>query len=390
MSDAEVTDTIRGRSPSQTALSESDLNKKALCDYVVNVADGCSHGCKFCYVPSMPQIWGDPGDKFAEAGIEDPSDEWGDYALYREDVVANTATDCYRIERTDTGWRTTRRGQGVVGISFGTDCYMDPRAGELTRGVVAALVGHERPVRILTRNPALCDSLHGEFYAGLPDDLVTIGTSIPSLDEERVHAIEPGAPPVEHRFRGLESLSDRGIRTFVSMSPTYPTQDHADLLCLLATIADRCDPEVVFHEPINPRSGNIEGCIQAASAGDCPGLANALRHITFDSEWRHYALRQLRDVQRAAEEVGQPVHLWPDSRLVKSAPESSQREWCERWRSRSSPETIGDGPVGDDPYPPIPAIDRSEQGTLDAYAGGPDRRSIEPTSNATTTTNSDQ
>jgi hypothetical protein len=98
MSDADATDIIRGRSPSQTALSESDLNEKALCDYVVNVADGCSHGCKFCYVPSMPQIWGDPGDKFAEAGIEDPSDEWGDYALYREDVVANTATGSEHID----------------------------------------------------------------------------------------------------------------------------------------------------------------------------------------------------------------------------------------------------------------------------------------------------
>lgn len=42
-----MTDTIREASPSQTALSESMLHKKGLCDYVVNVADGCTHGCRY-------------------------------------------------------------------------------------------------------------------------------------------------------------------------------------------------------------------------------------------------------------------------------------------------------------------------------------------------------
>lgn len=348
-----------GPSPSETAISESSLDEKSLCDYVVNVADGCSHGCEFCYVQSLPQIWGDPGDKFADAGIDDPAGEWGEYALYRERVVENAARDCQRL-RDD--WRTTRRGQGVVGISFATDCYMDPRAGELTRGVVGVLVGHQRPVRILTRNPTLAGALHGEFYASLPDHAVTIGASIPSLDADEVGAIEPGAPPIQHRLDGLANLE--GVVRYVSMSPTYPTQDYGDLKQTLATLHERTSPSVVFHEPINPRSGNIRACVERARENGESVLADALERITDREQWRYYALRQLRDVQLAAEEVGQRIHLWPDEDLVKNAPSEEQREWCRAWRERSSPESIGDGPACDEPYPELPAVASHAQQTL--------------------------
>lgn len=351
---------VRGESPSQTAISESKLNKKALCDYVVNVADGCSHGCQFCYVPSMPSIWGDPGDKFADAGIDEPADEWGNYALYREDVVENTAKDCQRL--LPDNWTVSERGQGVVGISFGTDCYMDSRAGELTRGVVETLVGHDRTARILTRNPKLLAEWHGDFYEGLPMDAVTVGSSIPSLDTQEVAAIEPGAPDLDHRVQGLASL--RNVLTFVSMSPTYPTQEYSDLERTLKELKLRIGPSVVFHEPINPRSGNIEKCIQQARESGQDTLARELERITDRDAWRLYALQQLRDVQVAAKRVGQRVHLWPDKDLVENAPTDAQREWCRAWRERPSPEHIGDGPACDDPYPEAPEIAAHEQSTL--------------------------
>lgn len=36
----------QGEDPTKTVLSESALNKKSLCDYVINVATGCRHGLK--------------------------------------------------------------------------------------------------------------------------------------------------------------------------------------------------------------------------------------------------------------------------------------------------------------------------------------------------------
>lgn len=238
------------------------------------------------------------------------------------------------------------------------------RAGELTRGVVETLVGHDRTARILTRNPKLLAEWHGDFYRELPMGSVTIGSSIPSLDSQEVAAIEPGAPDLDHRIQGLASL--RNVITFVSMSPTYPTQDYSDLERTLKELKHRIGPSVVFHEPINPRSGNIEKCIQQARERGQETLAGELERITDRDAWRLYALQQLRDVQIAAKRVGQRVHLWPDEDLVKNAPTEAQREWCREWRKRPSPELIGDGPACDDPYPEVPEIAEHEQSTLPA------------------------
>ncbi len=35
--------------PTKAILSESALNVHDVCDYVINVATGCRHGCRFCY-----------------------------------------------------------------------------------------------------------------------------------------------------------------------------------------------------------------------------------------------------------------------------------------------------------------------------------------------------
>lgn len=341
---------ISETSPSQTALSESKLEKKALCDYVVNVADGCSHGCKFCYVPSTPGVRMDPGGKFEDAGVEDVRDEWGEYSLYREDLPQNLADDVQRALRNDS-WKRTRRGQGVVGISFATDCYMDPRAADITEAAVKVLAGHDRPVRILTRNPKLAADLHADLLGTLGmQGLVTVGSSIPSVRQDEVAAIESNAPPVEHRLHGLQELEAAGVPVYVSMSPTYPTHDKDAIRETMETIRERVSPTVIFHEPINPRGGNFDACVQEARDAGEDELADALETVRSGQEWEHYAVQQLCWVQELGEELDLPVHLWPDDRLLDSE-SPAIREWAEAWRRRPSPEEIGLGAACDDPYP---------------------------------------
>ena len=343
---------VKEKSPSQTALSESKLEKKALCDYVVNVADGCSHGCKFCYVPSTPGVRMDPGGKFEDAGIENVREEWGDYSLYREDLPQNLADDCQRL--TD-GWKRTRRGQGVVGMSFATDCYMDARAASITEAAVKVLAGHDRSTRILTRNPKLAADLHEDLLGTLGQQgLVTVGSSIPSVRENEVAAIESHAPPVEQRLKGLAALEAAGVPVYVSMSPTYPTHDKDALRETMETIKARISPTVIFHEPINPRGGNFDACIQEASEAGEAALADALETVRSGDEWEHYAVQQLGWVQELGEELDLPVHLWPDDRLL-DADSRAVRLWCEEWRHRPSPEEIGNGVACSDDYPRLDA-----------------------------------
>jgi DNA repair photolyase len=54
---------------------------KSLSNWSFNIAVGCSHACKFCYVPSVSTI--KLGSKLHQYGIQDPDSEWGDYVLLR-------------------------------------------------------------------------------------------------------------------------------------------------------------------------------------------------------------------------------------------------------------------------------------------------------------------
>lgn len=238
------TDITIGDDPTNAVLSESELHSKYLCDYVINVATWCRHGCQFCYVPSTPAIRARPAMLKEHADVDHPQQEWGEYVLYRDDI-ADQIDGILDRKRT---WKETRGGCGIVGISFATDCYMDGRAGKITRTVVESLASHERYARVLTRNPIL--TLQDEDVFREADEYVTIGSSIPCMTAEHVRAIEPRAPPPEHRLRGLKEFSEMGVNTFVSLSPTYPTQDCADLREQLQRVAE-CEPSVIFHEPIN-------------------------------------------------------------------------------------------------------------------------------------------
>jgi DNA repair photolyase len=337
----------RGEDPTEAVLSESGLEKKYLCDYVVNVATGCSHGCKFCYVPSTPAIRTRPEMLKEEADVDSPQQEWGQYVLYRDDIVDRIDG---LLDRKRT-WKETDGGQGIVGISFATDCYMDGRAGKITREVVRALAEHERYARVLTRNPIL--ALQDEQTFREAREYVTIGSSISSLDADKVRAIEPRAPAPEHRLRGLREFSEMGVNTFVSMSPTYPTMSKSEMREQLERVAE-CDPDVIFHEPINPRSGNFQMTTEAALEAGEEHLHHELDRLRDQDQWLDYCLRQFTWMQELGEDLDLPVHLWPDKRQLKMT-DGAVNEWLTAWFERQSPEAFAGRDIPETEMPEIPS-----------------------------------
>lgn len=323
--------------PTKAVLSSSALHHKNLCNYVINVATGCTHGCKFCYVPSTPNIKmrGDMLENTAD--VANGQREWGSYLLYRDDLPERLRQ---KLDRKRT-WERTEDGRGVVMISSGTDCYQDRRAAQITRGCVIELVNHGKPVRILTRSPAMVRDID-VFQAA--EGLVTVGSSIPSLDDEQVRAIEPGAPAPSTRLDALEKVSNAGVPVYVSMSPTYPTQDREDLRELLLTFKRRLDPDVVFHEPINPRGGNFEMTVQAARDAGQSELAEKLDRLRNRDNWVEYSKEQLSAVEEIGEELDIPIHLWPDKEFVKYAG-NMEEHFKEQREKKESPEEYPKSPA---------------------------------------------
>jgi DNA repair photolyase len=281
-----------------------------------------------------------------EAGVENSQKEWGSYVLYRDDLPEDLDGHLNR-KRT---WKETDKGCGIVGISFSTDCYMDGRAGGITRGVVQTLASHERYARVLTRNPILALQDIDVFEEA--GKYVIVGSSIPTMDTTTASAIEPRAPAPKHRLRGLEKFDERGVKTFVSMSPTYPTLEYNELRDLLETVA-QCNPEVVFHEPINPRAGNFEMCVQAAREAGKLKLANELESLQDVDQWVDYAVAHFQSVQEIGAKLNLPIHLWPDKELVKRT-ESPVSDWLQAWRERQSPEEFAGRNTPDTPMPELP------------------------------------
>jgi DNA repair photolyase len=300
--------------PTKAVMSESHLHTKALCDHVINVATGCRHGCEFCYVPTTPAI--DNRDEMLaeQAEVEDPQDDWGSYLLYRDDLPERLANALE--ERDASNRKQTARGRGAVMLSSGTDCYQDRRTAQITRGVVAELISHDIPVRILTRSPAVVRDIDLFQTA---TDRITVGSSIPSFDTPLVKAIEPNAPPPMKRWEALDRLQKVGVPVFVSMSPTYPTMDEHDFRELLSYFR-ALGEIVVFHEPINPRGKNFQQCLDAAQQTGYENLADELQRFRDDRQaWKDYALNQLATVQQIATEFdGLRIHSWPDDELVRS------------------------------------------------------------------------
>src|SRR5213593_828982 len=75
------TDSSVGLWHAPAVIAENHFVYKSLSNWAFNVAVGCSHACRFCYVPSTATI--KQGPKLAGYGIRDPDAEWGDYVLLR-------------------------------------------------------------------------------------------------------------------------------------------------------------------------------------------------------------------------------------------------------------------------------------------------------------------
>lgn len=318
--------------PTKSVLSESKLHKKSLCDYVINVATGCRHGCKFCYVPSTPAINNRDEMLAKQANVDNPQVDWGNYLLYRDDLPERVHQGLQQTDFSD--WKKTKRGRGVVMLSSGTDCYQDRRAAQITRGCVQELTSHGVPVRILTRSPNLTRDIDLFQEAG---NRISVGCSIPTFDTSLVKAIEPNAPPPQARWEALDELFQSGVPRFVSFSPTYPTMDRDEVREALSWFA-AIDPDVVFHEPMNPRGSNFKLCLEAAKRVGYDDMAKELKKIQKRDLWVEYAIEHIDLVQDVATQFDNvEIHTWPDRKLLNET-SGSRNHKLKKMRKAVSPE----------------------------------------------------
>ena len=156
--------------------------------YTINLYKGCSHGCVYCYAPSLTH----------------DERRWGSYV----DVKVN-APSVLQSEL-----RGLRKDE--VFLSSASDPYQ-PVEGKyrLTRRCLQVLHANGFPVSILTRSPLVLRDL--DLLTRF--DWVRVGMSITTVPVRR---FEPGVPPLQRRIDTLRKLADAGLTTWVSLAPVIP------------------------------------------------------------------------------------------------------------------------------------------------------------------------
>jgi len=312
---------VKGTEKIVSPLQESALNKKGLCDYVVNVASGCLHGCTFCYVPSTPTIRTRQA-QLRDKGVSDPQMDWGQYLFVREEIPEQLE----KILSRKKSWHETPEGKGVVLLCSGTDPYQNKQTASVSRGSVQVLSKYNRRVRILTRG-----LLWVKDIDILNRSNVIVGMSLPYLDDELSRKIEPQAPPPSKRYEALLEGHRAGCRLYIAVAPTPPNMTLDDFKRHLEKIM-YVNPEVIFWEPINARGTNGKRMVAA-------GLEFA-RSIMSKKSWVECFVRQWEEIEAAAISIGcdDRLHIWPDPELREYVDEAKVQHWLykptvEKWDS---------------------------------------------------------
>lgn len=315
------TDSRVGMWSSPAVIAPNNFVYKSLSSWAFNVAVGCSHACRFCYVPSAATI--KQGPKLAEYGVKDPDAEWGDYVLLRpwdEDKFLSSLRAAENMPRS----QLKRDGNRAVMYCSTTDPYQvihhpDPERQRMLSAHARHLVRRSLElirdrstlnVRILTRSPLARADF--DLFKSFGPRLL-FGMSLPTLRNDLSKIYEPKAPAPSQRLATLHAALEAGLNVYVAVAPTYPECDEADLRATLQAVAE-IKPVTIFHEPINIRAENVERIQTHADE-----LGVELKTDVFESRerWQDYAVNALQTVERLAAEVGvaDRLHLWPDKSL---------------------------------------------------------------------------
>jgi DNA repair photolyase len=333
---------------SPALIAPNNFVYKSLSNWAFNVAVGCSHACRFCYVPSAATI--KQGPKLADYGVKDPDAEWGDYVLLRP-WDENKFLASLRAAQNTPRSELKPDGNRAVMYCSTTDPYQvirhpDPveqkKLGEHARRLVRRSLELIRDhstlnVRILTRSP-LARADFDLFQSFGPRLL--FGMSLPTLRNDLAKVYEPKAPAPSQRLATLQAAREAGLHVYVAVAPTYPECDETDLRATLRAVAE-IEPVTIFHEPINIRAENVE---RIQSHADELGVKLKTDVFATRELWQDYAVESLKTVERLGAEIGviKQLHLWPDKSLgsVNAASRMSKpkehRRWLQKWWGRIS------------------------------------------------------
>ena len=324
-------------------IARNNFKFKSLSNWSYNVAVGCNHACRFCYVPEVSTIR--MGGKLEPLGVSNPDEQWGEYVFVRPFDEKAFRASLARAIKEDRSGTLPKDGNRAIMLCTTTDPYQmiyhpdeatrKKLNGGLEEAVRKALLiirdESDLNVRILTRSPLAIRDFDVMLTFG---PRLMFGMSIPTLSDKVARIYEPHAPSPSKRRETLRKAKTLGMHVYVAVAPTYPECDRDDLQAIFKAMTE-IEPLTVFSEPINIRAENVE---RMRVWAESHGFNFNTEVFATRESWAHYARGQLYLVEEIAKEHGlhSRLHLWPDAELPGKFGDATFTAWCQKWWQRVS------------------------------------------------------
>jgi len=168
----------------------------------VNLYNGCSHGCRYCYAPCCTY-------RTQEAFLEGKP---------KTNVLHKLEKDAKRM----------KGDPRPILLCFTCDPYqLIDQKQKLTRMAIRILMEHQLTVQILTKGGPRAER---DFELLKFNSANTFGSTLTFINEEESIAWEPGAALPLERLDTLRKAHQMGIRTWVSLEPVVDPEQALELI----------------------------------------------------------------------------------------------------------------------------------------------------------------
>jgi len=236
-------------------MCKSILSESRISDLALNPYNGCSNGCKYCYVRYMKRRLRDApiSSGLVEAKINAPT------ALLKQ-------------------IRRMKKPRKVM-MSSVCDAWQQPEVKyKISRKCLEILLQFDFPVSILTKRSTVLRDF--DLIEKAKD--VSVGVSITTFDKKAALLIEPGASPPEERAEVLRQAKKRNIHAFLFFGPVLPVfSDSEENIKRIFDLARECRLRSICVEKIN-YGPTVWKHIKGVIAEHYPGLLGAYRRILLD------------------------------------------------------------------------------------------------------------
>jgi DNA repair photolyase len=176
---------------------------KEYSDLAVNLYNGCSHGCTYCYAPGV---------------IKRNRDDFTNNVTARKDVISKLIEDCIKYKEIGDNRE--------VLLSFTSDPYQSAELDmNLTQKAAMLFNKYGVKYKILTKNELI---MRDRYLLSLKN--CKIGMTIIFDNDGKRLQYEPGASTIEERITVLKYFHDEGFYTWVSMEPVIDPDEALRLI----------------------------------------------------------------------------------------------------------------------------------------------------------------